>query len=278
MQNQVSPALAIDLDHIGFIVQDLAESRDLFTDLGFTLTQRADHTRTNAQGQKVSAGSSQHSIMLGTGYIELMQITDRQAGHQLTPAIDERYGLHVLALGTRDAQACHQQCASMGPGPIMDWARQVSTPERSGLARFRYFDAPWTASDPSYICWVEQVTPELVRSPSLLAHPNGALALAGLSYSGAEPALQAWSERLQQAGARPTAGNRLSLESSWIELEAAGTGPVLPSRLTLAFSSLKDLSRRADRLQLRRLHDSPEGLSLDLRPSCGLVLEAVLQG
>lgn len=277
MQNTGHTTVSIDLDHIGFIVQDLAESRDLFTDLGFTLTQRADHTRTNAQGQKVSAGSSQHSIMLGTGYIELMQITDRQAGHQLTPAIDERYGLHVLALGTGNAQACHQQCAALMPGPIMDWSRQVSTPERSGLARFRYFDAPWKASDPSYICWVEQVTPELVRSPSLLKHPNSALALAGLSYSGAEPALKAWAERLQQAGAGPAQAGRLSLGPSWIGLEPAVTAAVLPSRLTLAFSSLKDLSRRADRLQLRRLHDGPEHLSLDLRQSCGLVLEAVLQ-
>ena len=102
-------ALTIDLDHIGFIVEDLIAARDLFTDLGFTLTQRADHTRTDAQGRTVSAGSSQHSIMLGTGYIELMQITDRQAGHQLTPAADHRYGMHVLALGTSDAHACHAQ-------------------------------------------------------------------------------------------------------------------------------------------------------------------------
>jgi catechol 2,3-dioxygenase-like lactoylglutathione lyase family enzyme len=277
MQNPAQTSSPIFLDHVGFIVEDLPASRALFAGLGFTLTERADHTRTNAQGEKVSAGSSQHSIMLGTGYIELMQITDRQAGHQLTPAIDERYGLHVLALGAGDAQACHQQVAGLKPGPIMDWARPVSTPERSGLARFRYFDAPWTASDPSYICWVEQVTPELVRSPSLLRHANGAQALAGLSYSGAESALQAWSERLQQAGAQPTGGGRLSLGPSWIALESSGTGSALPSALTLVFSSLHDLSQRAERLQLRRLHDSPERLSLDLRDVCGLVLHAVVQ-
>jgi catechol 2,3-dioxygenase-like lactoylglutathione lyase family enzyme len=277
MQNTANFAASIDLDHIGFIVRDLSASRDLFAGLGFTLTQRADHTRTNAQGEKVSAGSSQHSIMLGVGYIELMQITDRQAGHQLTPAIDERYGLHVLALGTSDAQACHHQVAGLQPGPIMDWARPVSTPERSGLARFRYFDAPWKPSDPSYICWVEQVTPELVRSPSLLQHPNGALALAGLSYSGTEPALQAWSGRLQHAGAQPAGDGRLSLGASWIALEPANTGPALPSVLTLAFSSLQDLSRRAQSLQVGVVHHSPRHLSLDLREVCGLVLDAVQQ-
>jgi catechol 2,3-dioxygenase-like lactoylglutathione lyase family enzyme len=272
-------ALTIDLDHIGFIVEDLITARDLFTDLGFALTQRADHTRTDAQGRTVSAGSSQHSIMLGTGYIELMQITDRQAGHQLTPAIDHRYGLHVLALGTSDAPACHAQCVSRGlqPRAVMDWSRPVSTPERSGMARFLYFDAPWQATDPSYVCWVQHVTPDLVRSPSLLRHPNGAQALAGLSYDGPAAAVSAWSKRLQEAGAQVGQSEHdLRLGDSWIALQAEQTASVLPSALTLTFSSLDDIARRADRLQLARLHDSPEKISLDLRQDCGLVLHAVL--
>jgi catechol 2,3-dioxygenase-like lactoylglutathione lyase family enzyme len=110
MQNPGQPTQAIDLDHVGFIVQDLSAARDLFVDLGFVLTERADHTRSDAQGLTVSAGSSQHSIMLEVGYIELMQITDARAGHQLTPATGERYGLHVLALGCADARAWHARC------------------------------------------------------------------------------------------------------------------------------------------------------------------------
>jgi catechol 2,3-dioxygenase-like lactoylglutathione lyase family enzyme len=277
---QKANALAIDLDHIGFIVEDLIAARDLFTDLGFALTQRADHTRTDAQGRTVSAGSSQHSIMLGTGYIELMQITDRQAGHQLTPAIDHRYGMHVLALGTSDASACHGQCARNGlhPRQVMDWSRPVSTPERSGMARFLYFDAPWQATDPSYVCWVQHVTPELVRSPSLLRHSNGAQALAGLTYDGPAAALLAWSKRLQDAGAQVgPSEHKLRLGDSWISLQTRETvAEVLPSALTLSFSSLDDIARRAERLQLPRLHDSPERVSLDLRQACGLVLHAVL--
>jgi hypothetical protein len=74
-----------------------------------------------------------------------------------------------------------------------------------------------------------------------------------------------------------TESGRLSLGPSWIALESSGTGPALPSALTLTFSSLQDLSNRAERLQLRRLHDSPDRLSLDLRDVCGLVLHAVVQ-
>lgn len=286
MQNQGHPAQAIDLDHIGFIVQDLSAARDLFVDLGFVLTDRADHTRSNAQGQTVSAGSSQHSIMFEVGYIELMQITDAQAGHQLTPAIGERYGLHVLALGCADARAWHAQCLqnALAVRPVMDWSRPVHTPERSGLARFSYFDAPWQPSDPSYVCWVQHVTPELVRSPSLLRHPNGARALRTLHYEGGADALAQWAAVLQGAGARAThdaaaaqgSAMTLRLGPSAIDLQPiAQRQRVLPSAMTLGFSSLEEIERRADRLQLPRLHHSTERLSLDLRSACGLVLHAV---
>lgn len=283
MQKQDHPTQAIDLDHIGFIVPDLGAARDLFVDLGFVLTERADHTRSNAQGQTVSAGSSQHSIMFEVGYIELMQITDAQAGHQLTPATGERYGLHVLALGCADARAWHAQCLQNGLAvrAVMDWSRPVHTPERSGLARFAYFDAPWQPSDPSYVCWVQHVTPELVRSPSLLRHPNGARALRTLHYEGGANALAQWAAVLQGAGAKAAKPGQdgamtLQLGPSAIALEPSQQRQrVLPSALTLAFSSLEEIERRADRLQLHRLHHSADRLSLDLRAACGLVLHAV---
>ncbi|MEN9770706.1 MAG: hypothetical protein RLZZ180_2336 [Pseudomonadota bacterium] len=283
MQNPGQPTQAIDLDHVGFIVQDLSAARDLFVDLGFVLTERADHTRSDAQGLTVSAGSSQHSIMLEVGYIELMQITDVRAGHQLTPATGERYGLHVLALGCADARAWHARCLqnALSVRPVMDWSRPVHTPERSGLARFAFFDAPWQPSDPSYVCWVQHVTPELVRSPSLMRHPNGARALRTLHYEGGIDELARWAAVLQDSGAQATGAAQhgamtLRLGPSAIDLQpSAQRQQVLPSALTLAFSSLEEIERRADRLQLPRLHHSTERLSLDLRASCGLVLHAV---
>ena len=68
----------------------------------------------------------------------------------------------------------------------------------------------------------------------------------------------------------------LQLGPSAIDLQPiAQRQRVLPSALTLEFSSLEEIERRADRLQLPRLHHSTERLSLDLRAACGLVLHAV---
>lgn len=281
MQYAGSAVDTLDLDHIGFIVPELAAARVLFEGLGFTLTARADHTRRDAEGRVVPAGSAQHSVMFDTGYIELMQITDPLAGHQLTPAMRERYGLHVLALGTGDAAACHaaRRQAGLPVGAVMDWSRPVSTPERSGLARFLYFDTRWSPGDPSYVCWVQHATPELVRSPSLLRHANGATALRGLRYAGPSAALQAWAARLRQAGAQAAGfdgAGRLSLGESWIELVPDETMPrVLPVALTIAFPSLAPLQAAAQRLGLAAAVQGPDALGIDLGPGFGLTLHAV---
>ena len=277
----------IGLDHVGFIIPDLANSHALFTDLGFTLTARADHTRTNPQGQVVSAGSSQHSIMLKSGYVELMQITDPMAGHQLTPALKVRYGLHVLALATPDAGVWHADCLrrQLRVGPLLDWSRPVKTPECEGLARFCFFDAPWQAEDPSYICWVQHLTPELVRSPSLLAHPNQAQALLGVTYGGPLDGLQGWGRRLQTSGATPPDdGSGLGL---WHLTDAgltlnvdADIQTVRPMALTMSFESLDPIVQRAQVLGLscHSLQGTVTGCRIDLRQSCGIYLDALVSG
>ena len=264
------------LDHIGFIVEDLEAARHLFAGLGFTLTPRADHTRRDAQGQVVPAGSSQHSAMFDTGYIELMQITDPRAGHPLTAAMRERFGLHVLALGTDDATNCHalRQDAGLPVGPVMDWSRPVSTSERQGLARFLFFDTPWTAGDASYVCWVQHATPELVRSPSLLNHANGVHALRGVHYAGPGRTLQAWAQRLQQAGA--VSGTRMNLGNSWIALTAdESLSRVLPVAITLGLPDPHALASRAQGMGIPVVSADLDCIEIDLSGLAGLRLRAV---
>ena len=274
----------VQLDHIGLIVEDLASTRDLFQGLGFTLTPRADHTRRDASGQVVPAGSAQHSAMFDTGYIELMQITDPAAGHPLTPAMQERFGLQVLALGTDDALRCHAERESSGLAvrSVMDWSRPVATPERSGLARFIFFDLPWTPGDPSYLCWVQHATPQLLRSPSLLHHANGVHTLRGLSYRGPTASLQPWARRLEQAGAIRSArradagGQRMDLDGCWIDLRPDDTrSQTLPTGVTLGLPDPGALADRARHLGLRVRAADHGAIDIDLSAACGLQLHAI---
>ena len=281
----------ICLDHVGFIVRDLDATCDFLAQLGFTQTARANHTRTNEHGQRVSAGSSQRSIMLGNGYVELMQITDPTAGHQLASAPSERLGLHIVAFGTRDATLCHSVCVANGveAGPVLHWARPVNEIGVQGLAQFAYFGAAWKASDPAYLCWVEHCTPQLMRSAQLLAHANGALALVELHFAGPRQQASDWAARLQAAGARllhaRAEGIALSLPNAVLRVDFdEQRSCVCPSALVFEFVDVAWLRTRCTQLGLalreidypeapQKAHDAIEAaFDLDLAAQLGLHL------
>lgn len=171
------------LDHVGLIVPRLDEAARIFAALGFVLTARAEHTRVNARGEVESAGSVQHSVMLEDGYIELQEITDPEHRHLLSPAAAKYFGLHIIAFGTGDAERAHDavQRNGLATGPVLRWGRAVHEPEAAGEARFAFFVAPYRPEDEALLCWVQHLTPDLIRSPRLTAHPNAARFLAGIS-------------------------------------------------------------------------------------------------
>jgi hypothetical protein len=160
----------------------------------------------------------------------------------------------------------------------------VKTTECEGLARFSFFDTPWQAEEPSYICWVQHLTPELVRSPSLLEHQNQAQALLGVRYSGPSDGLQGWGQRLQTAGALPPDdGSGLGLwrlRDAGLTLNVdADIQTVRPMALTISFDRLDPIVQRAQALGLTcQALQGLTGYRIDLRHTCGLYLDALLSG
>lgn len=269
------------LDHVGLIVRDLRAAHAAMDGLGFTLTARANHTMTTTDGRTVTAGSSQHAVMLGHGYIELMQITDPQAGHQLASAPQERFGLHILALTTPDAEAAHAAFLANGQavGPVRRWSRQVDEADRKGMAQFVYFDAPWVPQDASYLCWVQHLTPELMRSSDAPVHPNGALAVQAIHYAGPPAAALAWVSRLQQLGmaGHPANGyTRLDLGLTHLNvLKKTGSAQLEPSVLEIRFHVLDDIRARCRVAGLPASEGDGGSLRIDLREPLGLELLCV---
>jgi catechol 2,3-dioxygenase-like lactoylglutathione lyase family enzyme len=269
---------ALHLDHAGLIVRDLAHSHAQMAALGFTLTARADHTMTNAQGQVVPAGSAQHSVMLESGYVELMQIIDPAAGHPLTPAIGVRFGMHILALGTDDAAATHAGYRALGQpiGPLRHWARPVQDGDRSGLARFAFFDAPWEARDPSYLCWVQHLTPDLIRPPGATVHANTATALAAVHYAGPPGTAAAWCDRLRTLGVpmrRRGATAELDLGNGRLRVtEANGLKAMVPVRLDLQVRSLDQVRACCTQANLTMQTDAEGAIVVDMQASLGIAL------
>jgi len=160
------------LDHVIIGVRDLERARMGWTRLGFTLTPRGRH---------LGQGTANYCIMFGRDYLELLGVvaadehSDRLAGF-----LAQREGPMAVAFAPagpiEDAAAA---LASLGLHPSEPRAlgRQLELPEGTVVPRFALLKLP-PAETPALDCFVcAHLTPELVRRPEWLGHPNGATGL-----------------------------------------------------------------------------------------------------
>jgi catechol 2,3-dioxygenase-like lactoylglutathione lyase family enzyme len=179
--------MILGLDHTGLAVHDLEAARERFTELGFRLTPREALTRPGPDGSTISTGAENHVFMLERGYQEIITITDPAAGHPLVKRLHRYWGLHNVLMATDDADADRQALADRGVDvtPCATWGRVV--PGR-GEARFRFFAVSEREAPECSLGVVQHLTPELIRSPELLSHPNGARAILGCTLNVLDPA------------------------------------------------------------------------------------------
>ena len=95
LANQATPGIA-GLDHAVIAVRDLDEARDTYARMGFTLAPRGLH----------STGSSNHNVMLGQDYFELLTVPRpnpmQSYFYEFNQAGD---GLAAIGLAATDTQA-----------------------------------------------------------------------------------------------------------------------------------------------------------------------------
>lgn len=156
------------VDHIVIGVRDLEAARERYARLGFNSTPRGRH---------VGWGTANHCIMLEDDYVELLGIVD-PAGftNRLDRLLEEREGLLGIVLRSRDAAGTHAAWASLGLAPAAprELRRLLEAEEGPLDLRFRnvMLGTDRTAGLGVFAC--EHLTPELLRRPAWLAHPNGA--------------------------------------------------------------------------------------------------------
>jgi len=194
-----TPGIA-GLDHAVIAVRDLGAARETFTRLGFSLAPRGLH----------STGSSNHNIMLGQDYFELLQVPQSnplQAYYH--EFLRRQEGLAALALTGTDLQAALPALTRAGflPSTPLDFSRKVTSGSRTGTARFRLANLA-TDSTPGALLFIcQHFTRELVWLPELQRHANGATGLAAVAFVAEKVAylagvygrvFGAWPERIDE--------------------------------------------------------------------------------
>lgn len=171
---QPTPGIA-GLDHAVIAVRDLDAAGQTFARMGFTLAPRGVH----------STGSSNHNMMLGSDYLELLTVPEPNLLQAYFHEFLRRHeGLAALALTGTDVAAALPVLAEHGfePSPPRDFSRDVGQGSRTGTARFRLTNiAPHTTPGAQvFIC--QHFTRELVWLPELQRHANGATGLAAVAF------------------------------------------------------------------------------------------------
>jgi catechol 2,3-dioxygenase-like lactoylglutathione lyase family enzyme len=156
------------IDHALIGVGDLSAARDAYTRLGFTVTPRGRH---------IGWGTGNHTVMFEDDYVELIGIVDpTQYIHNLDEFLKSGDGLLNVVLATTDADATarwlreHSENAEDAKG----LQRLLELDEGEELLGFRYVDIPPELTPGLKTFASQHLTPDKVRRPAWLSHPNGA--------------------------------------------------------------------------------------------------------
>jgi hypothetical protein len=163
------------IDHVIIGVRDLERARLGWSRLGFTLSPRGRH---------IGQGTANYCIMFPSDYLELLGIVDpNDFVRRLDAFLVRREGVMATAFaptgGTEEVRSAllGLQLHPSEPRPL---GRQLELPEGAVVPRFSLLSFPpeETPGLDSFIC--AHLTPELMRRPEWLIHPNGVRGLKGI--------------------------------------------------------------------------------------------------
>lgn len=163
------------IDHVIVGVRDLERARLEWGRLGFTLSPRGRH---------IGQGTANYCIMFASDYVELLGIVDpNDFVQRLDMFLEQREGLMAAAFAPagdpEDVRAAllGRELHPSEPRPL---GRQLELPEGAVVPRFSLMSLP-ADETPGLDCFIcTHLTPELMRRPEWLHHPNGALGLRGI--------------------------------------------------------------------------------------------------
>jgi len=163
------------IDHVIVGVRDLERARIGWSRLGFTLSPRGRH---------LGQGTANYCIMFPSDYLELLGIVDpNDFVQRLDSFLARREGLMATAFapaGSLEEVRSALLGLHLHPSEPRALGRQLELPEGTVVPRFSLVSLPpdETPGLDSFIC--AHLTPELMRRPEWLEHPNGVRGLKGI--------------------------------------------------------------------------------------------------
>lgn len=220
-----APAGVVSLDHVGYVGASMPALRATMQRLGFAPTEPTLLMRANPHsGALESLQQESCHAVFGRSYIELSAVLTADPAHHLAAYRARGDGLHILALGAADVAAAHAHCIEHGvpvTAPARA-ARRIDYGNLHGEARFEWFMVLPASAPEGLICWVRNLTPQLVFQPQVSRHPNGAVDVVEVQIETQDPesAAARYAGWLGVAPARTNDGLLFELEGGSLRLRA----------------------------------------------------------
>ena len=263
------------LDHVGVAVADLDAARRAYARLGFALTARGLHQAPGRDGAPVLSGTGNHCMMLRTGYLELIGVTDPAYRGRLRQDLARYQGLHLIALGCQDSEEAMASLRARGvdAAPPRRLNRPIEELGRKSVLAFDIIDMPAGLFAEGHIFAIAHLTRGELWQHHLLSHENGAVALREVSVVSADPA--GFAARLQAT----FAGTPRVCAAAPAEFHARYPGirpPCLPwiGAMTIAVQDLAAATSLLARHGVR-FHERPGAAWVPPEEACGAIVEFV---
>lgn len=165
------------IDHAVVGVRDLEQARSGYERLGFRVTPRGRH---------VGQGTANYCLMFAADYVELLGLVDSaQPTQNLDRFLEQREGMMALALHSTDADATNTAWHEAGLASEMCDLGRLIEPETELRFRNVKLAPAETGGVPLFAC--THLTPEPMRQPEWLVHPNGTIGIASITVAVEEP-------------------------------------------------------------------------------------------
>ena len=199
--------LAINLDHIGWWVDDIEASTREFEGRGFTVTRPASLLTGAATQSPQDEGQLSSHVMFQNTYLELTTVI----GDSIPPHLLEyRDGssLKIIAFGCADADTKYNALLNLGwdvvaPGHSQ---RELGYGDRTAPVRFRWFMAAPSQFPEVLVCVVQHLDRERLFDPVVSAHANGVRELTEVMLLTDDPQTALARYRPLEAGADEATG------------------------------------------------------------------------
>jgi catechol 2,3-dioxygenase-like lactoylglutathione lyase family enzyme len=171
---------AATLDHVVINARDdMDRAADIYTRLGFTLTERGYH----------SLGSMNHLAMFGTDYLELIALPKAATSGRLD-LLNYPFGLNGLVFGSEDSAVTYGTLSKAGVPlePPVEFTRPVKFTGGQGDARFRTVRMKAGVVSYGRVYYCHHFTRELVWRDEWRQHANGTVAIARFLIVEPDPA------------------------------------------------------------------------------------------